>query len=765
MNSVKACPAALLFAALVLCQILPGEPRAAAESVVPTRPRVGLALSSGGALGLAHIGVLKVIEEAGLPVDVVAGTSMGSIIGALYAIGYSPREIERITLGLDWSEIFSDRLERSELPMKNRKRDDRYLFSLPVVAGRPRLPAGLISGQKIYNLFARLSWPVLEVEDFTTLPRPFACVATDLGTGKAVVLDHGYLPDALRASMSIPSIFTPVHLDGRVLVDGGIIRKLPAEDAKNLGADIVIGVDVSGELLPADKLNNIVDILNQTIDITLDPDHQRQKHLCRILIMPQVGRFDTRDYAKARELIAAGEAAARAQFEELVALADSVRALAGAPPAEADSAASASDSTGASMNAPGCGVQTLLGQGPVTCAPVEVDELEVRGLHDVSSRLALAELGIKPPALVTVDELEKAVDRLYSSGFFLDLRYRFEETPRGRKLVVIANENSGILLNTGLRYDSQWGISLLLNTSLRNVIGHGSQIELDLLLGERKRAATEYALQTGIRRSIGIRADVDYIDDHIDVYELDKRVSRWGVQSTRGGLFLETLLSRVFYAAAGLNMEWFHASPDIGPVTLHEDDGRLAFASGELWFTTLDRSWFPRRGTLLKGRTEVAGSSLGGDATFRRVMLTWQLSVPVRRRVTVTGNVFIGLIQGGGAPLHYEFFVGGINSYVVFQGERTYSFYGYRPQELSGPNAFAAGLNVQIETKPGWYIILTGNAGNAAPNRDDLLDESTIRSGGAATLGVGTPVGPLELSLIYSHRNHAGAFVSAGFVF
>lgn len=748
----------LLFAAPLqagLCAPAPLD--SAAAGVAASRPRVGLVLSSGGARGLAEIGALKVIEEAGVHVDVVTGSSMGSIIGALYAVGYTPDQIERVALAINWNELFNDRLARNQLPMKNRKKDDRYLLSLPVVAWRPRLPAGLVAGQNIYSLFVELTWPYFEVADFRELPREYACVATDISTGESVVLDHGSLPDAIKASMSIPSVFTPVRIDGRLLVDGGVVNKLPAEVARNMGCDILVGVDVSGELLPTEKLDNLVGILNQTIDVTLDPTHQAQKRMCNVLIMPNTDRFGTRDYAKVRDLIRLGEEAAREHFAELRAIADSQLAFGPDPDRPAAVGAAASFP----LELHGEPIPVL---NAAFFSPIRIEEIEVRGLKDVSTRFVLAELDLEPPAFVTADELKGAVQRLYSSGFFADIRYSFEQVPTGRKLVIAAQENSGTLLNVGLRYDSESGAALLVNASFKNLIEHASSVELDALLGERKRFVAEYAIHTGIRRAAGLRLDLDYLDDRITMYEGKTRVSLWRTRATRGGLFLETLLSRVFYGAVGLNVEYFDTSPDIGPPTLGTESGHVSFVSGDIWFDTLDRSWFPRRGAALRIRDEEAGTALSGDAVFRRQMLTGQISIPLERRVTATGNVFVGLTQGG-APLHDRFFVGGINTYAVFEGDRTYSFYGFRPQELSGPNAFVAGLHLQVEPVPGWFVIAHGNVGSAERSREDLLTKRALHAGGALTLGLATPAGPAALSLTYSERNSLGWFLSAGFVF
>ncbi|MBD3165280.1 hypothetical protein GF324_01660, partial [bacterium] len=205
---------------------------AAAET---DRPRVGLILSGGAAKGLAHIGVLQVIEEAGLEVDIVTGTSMGAIVGGLYSIGYTPDEIADIVRDTDWNVLFSDRSRRRETSMLLKPYESRFLVSLPVRDFKVDLPSGMITGQRAMAMLTQLTWPVHHIHDFSEFPRSFACVATDVETGEAVRLTDGFLPEAIRASFSIPSIFQPVTIEGRTLIDGYVARNLPAEDAEELG--------------------------------------------------------------------------------------------------------------------------------------------------------------------------------------------------------------------------------------------------------------------------------------------------------------------------------------------------------------------------------------------------------------------------------------------------------------------------------------------------------------------------------------------------
>src|SRR5256885_206530 len=212
--------------------------------------KVGVALSGGAARGLAHIGVLKVLEEAGVPVDVITGTSMGSVVGGLYAVGYSAAQLDTIVRTEDWFRLLTDPVDRRDLAVDRKFTEDHYLLTLPIQRGGVKLPKSVVPGQRISQLLTGLTWSAHPVRDFRALPIPFAAVATDLETSWAVVLDHGFLPDAIRASMALPSVFSPVELAVTAVIDGGVNRNLPAQDVLALGADVLICSDVTDPLEP-----------------------------------------------------------------------------------------------------------------------------------------------------------------------------------------------------------------------------------------------------------------------------------------------------------------------------------------------------------------------------------------------------------------------------------------------------------------------------------------------------------------------------------
>src|SRR5438046_6007294 len=279
--------------------------------------RVGVAPSGGATRGLDHIGVLKVLEEAGVPVDVITGTSMGSVVGGLYAVGYTAAQLDTIVTTEDWYRLLTDPVDRRDLAVERKFTEDHYLLTLPIHRGGIKLPKSVVPGQRISQLLTGLTWSAHATRDFRALPIPFAAVATDLETSRAVVLDHGFLPDAIRASMALPSVFSPVDLGDTAVIDGGVVRNLPAQDARALGADVLICSDVTDPLAPRDSIVSLVDVLVQSVSFRVGDSERAERAACDVLIVPDVRAFTRFGFERAGELTAPGAAAARAALPEL----------------------------------------------------------------------------------------------------------------------------------------------------------------------------------------------------------------------------------------------------------------------------------------------------------------------------------------------------------------------------------------------------------------------------------------------------------------
>ena len=292
-----------LFSCLFFILAVPAYPQTPAGK---GRPRIGLTLSGGGAKGLAHIGILKAIDSAGLKIDYVTGTSMGSIIGALYAVGYSADSILKITRGINWDLILSNQSSMRGLIMEEKNEYGRYDVELPWVNHWFRLGTGVIEGQELWLKFAELFRPVCEVKDFSKFSIPFKCVATDVSSGEAVVLDSGEIVSALRASMAIPGFFTAVGYNGRKLVDGGVVRNFPVKDVKEMGADIVIGSNVSGPLLSQEKVTNPIQVLLQIAFFREAEDTRTQIPLVDIYVHHSLEKFSMSSFSQASDILEAG---------------------------------------------------------------------------------------------------------------------------------------------------------------------------------------------------------------------------------------------------------------------------------------------------------------------------------------------------------------------------------------------------------------------------------------------------------------------------
>jgi NTE family protein len=290
------------------------------------RPRIGLVLSGGGARGIAHIGVLKVLEQQHVPIDAIAGTSMGAVVGGLYASGLTASEIERIVTSLNWQDAFRDRPPREDLTLRRKQEDQNFLVKFPLgIRGHKLvLPKGLIQGQRLNQMLRRLTLPVARFTNFDDLPTPFRAIATDLETGDAVTIASGDLTSAMRASMSAPGVFAPVERNGRLLVDGGISENLPIDIARAMGVDILIVVDVGSPLLTRDKLNSVPVISNQMIAILIQHNSRQQLEKIGpqdILIAPQLGDTSSFDFGNVKRVIAVGERAAQESAQRLASVA------------------------------------------------------------------------------------------------------------------------------------------------------------------------------------------------------------------------------------------------------------------------------------------------------------------------------------------------------------------------------------------------------------------------------------------------------------
>lgn len=586
-----------IFAGLWLaCWSIANAQSAADPAASPSpRPRIGLVLSGGGARGAAHVGVLKILEQLHIPIDAIAGTSMGALVGGLYASGLSPREIEAIMTSLNWQDAFRDRPPREDLTFRRKLEDQNFLvkFPLGVRGSRIQLPKGLIQGQKLNQILRRLTLPVSRVTNFDDLPTPFRAVATDLETGDAVIMSSGDLTSAMRASMSAPGVFSPVERDGRLLVDGGIAENVPIDVARAMGVDILIVVDVGTPLLKRDKLSSAPVISNQMLAILIQ--HNSRAQLAKmapndVLIEPALGDTSAFDFGIVARVIATGEIAGRAAESRLAALS--------ASPAEFAGYVAQRDQSR---------------QSPPRIDFVKVDE----GSGRYSNRLdRLFKDVIGKP--LDPDAVARHVTTVYGQGNLEALDYRVVQDDDHYGLLLAARRNSWgpnyVRFGLSLQDDFQGNSSY--NAAARFVLSEitqpGGEWVWDVQVGETSLISTEVYLPISDTSSFFFVPHADAKAADVDLLAGQTRLAGYRVRSFDYGIDFGREFGNWGEIRTGIERRSGHEDVRVGSPALPADsfDTRAYFL--RLSFDRLDDVNFPRKGqqARVEWRTEHAGFGL-----------------------------------------------------------------------------------------------------------------------------------------------------------
>lgn len=720
-----------------------------------SEPRLGITLSGGGAKGLAHIGVLQVLEENGIYPDMVTGTSMGSIIGGLYAMGYDPQELEALTGAIEWNTYFNDTYPRSFRPVEERDRADRFQLAFAIENGSIRVPRGLILGRKIQALLAGLTTPTNDLPTFDDFFLPYRAVATDLETGEAVVFGEGPLRKAIRASMSIPSVFEPVDYRERLLVDGLLVRNLPVQDAFALGADAVIAVDVGTPLYTRDELGNIIKVLEQTSSFGGAYENERQRAMADVVIDPDLGRFTTLDYNKADSLILLGRRSAKAALPQVR---DSLQRLGFTLP----------------MTPP---ERPELRQDSfyITEVTFEADE--------VSTRKVLRQLfSWQPPGLLTLTQLNDAIGRLYGSGFFDLVDYQIEPSnSRAYRLRLEAVSRPDWSMGLGFQYDSDFNTGLLVNLTGRNLFYRGSVLSADLRISENPAASLDYLFYTRTNPSLGLRLTNRIAFFPGRIFEDYRLSNEFKFHHSSSSLSLLSGIGRQWYAQGGLLLERLSQNRRFytvgaGEAVLNQFAGFLSLARD-----SYDRTYFPESGSLTEGRIQytISGSIRERTASGQvygiedNVMITGRLN----KIFPISDDLVFQLrLTGGLINYRQRNFINLLYLGRTQPGQdRFFEVYGLRYMEQPVTSFGLMGLGLRLEvgndnfiglhTNGGWYTL---SDFNLIVEEGVLTRDRTegIFSGLGLELGSLTPLGPLRFTTEYNiERSRFNFSLHAGTVF
>ncbi|MGE5170747.1 MAG: patatin-like phospholipase family protein [Rudaea sp.] len=691
-------------------------------SAALARPKTCLVLSGGGARGAAHIGVLKVLEEMHVPIDCIAGTSMGSLVGGAYATGMTVAEMEALIEGISTHTLISEKPPRRDQAIR-RKLDDRTILSALELGLSDdldvTLPKGIITGVGLETILRRLS-KVQGYRKFDELPVPFRAVATDLETGKAVVFAEGEMPNVMRASMSIPGAIAPAEVGGQLLVDGMLVDNLPVDVARAMGAEIIIAVNVGTPLARRDKIKSLIGVTGQMVSILTEQNVRAalaSLTASDVLIEPQLGDFSATDFDHLPQTLPIGEAAARAVAAKLAALA-------------------VSDDLYAEWH------DRLSRAPPADMRPVA--EVRFEPLHRVNPESLTAMLETKPDAPIDVDTLNRDMRRLFGTGDFEHVNYRILEEAGRRVLDIDAVEKSwgpnylrfGLGLGSDFRGNSFFNLAASYRRTWINSLG--AEWRTDVQAGRTSRIATEFYQPLETRRYFFVAPRAEFERRAYDLFQGSERVARYNLATAQAALDLGTELTKYGEARLGILTGSVRARLDTGPPALEPPGARSQGAAElRLIYDQLDSANFPRSGTAASANLFYSTKALGADDVYTKWEVEGSGAYSVGRH-----TLDVGLKAGGALS-------GSLPRYDLFQWGGFLQQSGYPMGALLGERLTFGRLVYTYKLREqrffeGLYI---GGSLEAGRMDDPLVPGSptgTLKSL-AVFFGVDTPLGPVYL--------------------
>ncbi|QWA27289.1 patatin-like phospholipase family protein [Pseudomonas sp. RC3H12] len=705
------------------------------------RPKIGLVLSGGAARGLAHIGVLKALEEQGVRIDAIAGTSMGAVVGGLYASGYSIAELEKLATTLDWQQALSDAPPRKDVPFR-RKQDDRDFLVKQKLSfrddGSLGLPLGVIQGQNLALLLESKLAHAADVRDFDKLPIPFRAVATDITSGEKVIFRRGHLPQVIRASMSIPAVFAPVELDGRLLVDGGMTDNIPVDVVREMGVDLAIVVDIGTPLRNRKQLATVVDVLNQSITLMTRRNSEEQLASLRredILVQPPLSAFGVTDFGRAQDMIDAGYRATRALDPRLAAL-----------------------------RRPEGDNNLAVARSPKQRTPI-ITAIKVENDSKVSDDVI--RYYIRQPIGEPLDlgRLQTDMGTLYGLDYFDQVQYRVAHKGDEHTLVISARGRRGgtdylrlgLNLSDDLRGDSAFNLGASYRVNGINRLG--GEWLTRAQIGDDQELYSEFyqPLDVGSRYFIAPylalgSQNVEAILDNDPVAEY--RLERYGF-----GLNVGRQIGTYGEVRLGVGKAWGNAEVRIGDQDLPKVSFNEGFYELKYSFDTFDNVYFPHSGEDIGLTVRKYDKSLDSDQNYRQWLFNLDKAISSGPNTLVLGGRYGRTLDDAEV----------VTSSFVFGGARQLS--GFRQDSISGQNMSLLRMVYYRRLTPRAYLpldfplYLGGSLERGrAWNNDNEFDSGYINAA-SIFLGLETPLGPLNLSYGANDAHEKAVYLNLGHTF
>ena len=681
--------------------------------VIPKNPKIGLSLAGGGAKGFAHVGVLKVLDSLGVKVDYISGTSMGAIIGGLYASGYTGKDIEKIVTDTDFYSLIRDPKSRTESTFFN-KSVDKYLLSIPLKNGKINLPSSISSGQKNVYLLKELFKNVSTIEDFSKLPIPFMCVATNLESGNMQIFEKGDLVQSIMASSAFPSLMDPVKIGDSIYIDGAMTVNYPSKPLKDKGIDIVIGVDLNQDLSKREDLNNIISILNQVIDFGIQKDTKRQYKFTDINIKPNLKGMTATSYDDKKKILDSG-------FVEGLKYTYILDEL---PKRSFDR-----------LRQP---------VNPIYSNVYKIDSIALVGSRIYGKNYVLGKMELRLPSMQTYGSINRGIDKLVATNNYSFINYDIvtENNINYLKLYV-TEDDARHFLKFGLHYDEIFKTGLLLNYSAKRLLFKNSNLSLDVVVGDKPRYYLNYFIDNGYIPGFGIYSSGMSFDLKGNN---NVNIEKWNW--LRNEAYIQSIWRDKFALGAGLSHDYFETEMNGTNKRSSRFLNPYVFLKSD---TQNDRD-FPRKGFYLNAEGKVV-DLLKSEVEKRvvQVKADIRVNIPLSKQFSYHINLYGGITIGDNLPQFYQYRLGGIFEQNVVNFK---TFNGFYFAQLNSNNVALISNDIQFKFYKNFF--LSGNF-SFANLSDDISFEDAVKvnySSLGIMAGYKSPFGQIKFNFSHSLKNN-----------
>lgn len=675
---------------------------------IPRNPKIGLSLSGGGAKGFAHVGVLKVLDSLGVKIDYISGTSMGAIVGGLYASGYTGKDIEKLIKETDFYNLISSEGNRAEASFFN-KSVDKYILKVPIQNGKVTLPSSISSGQKNIYLLKELFKNVSNTTDFSKFPIPFMCVATNLESGKVKIFEKGDISEAIMASSAFPSLIDPVKVGDSIYVDGAMTINYPSEPLKKKGIDIVIGVNLNQGLNKRENINSIVDILNQIVDYGIVKETKNQENFTDINIHPNLEGLSITSFDDKEKILKYG-------YQEALKYAEIFKKL---PKKEFES--------------------IRLPMNPIYSNLYKIDGLVIDNNNIYSKSYIQGKMNLKIPSIQTYGNINRMLDKLYSTNNFKIINYDIVQRDNKNILDITVNEdNNKIFLKFGLHYDEIFKSGLLANITVKRLFFKSSNLSIDGIFGDKPRYYLNYSIDNGYVPGFGFYSSGMSFELKNN---LANSFEKWNWY--RNEAYLQSIWKDKFAIGGGLSLDNFISN---NITSLNKTTSNSVNIYGFLKGDTQNDKSFPTHGFYT--HIEAKGLSIFDKNIEKK---TVQIKADLRgnfslnKWLTYRLNTFYG-ISINPSNHFYQYHLGGLFEQELGNFIR---FTGYNFGQNQNNNVISVSNNFQFNVYKNYYLIANISAADLFEDFKKINFLKINYSSVGVTAAYKSPFGQIKLN--YSH--------------